>query len=105
MRRLAVCAALALILTACGEGDLKAGAVTGRSHEAAHDETVMMPHYMTTCSGKPVMCRQQLIGFFPITTHYPECWRVDFHDGERKGHACTTHRRWLGTVQGQGWAP
>lgn len=98
MRRLAFLLPL-VVVVACGS-PLTSGEVTGRSYVPAH--TTTYPIFFTICTGKPLVCHQQYAG--QGTIHHDPCWRVDFRDGDRKGHACTTHRRWLETVNGSGWS-
>lgn len=79
MKRLAVIAAAALLLTACSHGP-KQGEVIGRDHSAAYTYVQMQPIYTTRCSGTPLVCVQVQAGVIPIIINEPERWRLKLKD-------------------------
>lgn len=64
---------------------LDRGYVTEKDFTPAHDTTVLIPQYITTCStiNNITSCNQQLTHFLPITTHHPDRWRIHIENGDR----------------------
>ena len=73
-----------LLLVACGGTHLDRGVITAKTDTPAHDETVLVPQYMTTCTmvGKVEECLPHLTYFLPITEHHDEQWTVTVVGGQ-----------------------
>jgi hypothetical protein len=79
----------ALSLAAC---DLKPGGP--REDYGAclksHEDTTLIPQYMTTCSGSPSICTPQLVYFLPVTSTV--CDERQYPKGDGPGYQADLQR-------------
>ena len=92
MRRYLAAVALALTLTGCGDG-IDTGYVTGTTYTPPRD----IMHFQCGAYDTKGLCTAQM----PIWTHYPEEWRLDLREGDKRGWVTvdkpTYHRYDVGT--------
>ncbi|MER5754386.1 hypothetical protein [Streptomyces sp. NPDC002088] len=108
MKRLHTYAAVAaitgtLVLTGCD--DLDHGEITGKEYEAEATYTYLQPITTVQCSGSGTsqMCATNVVGYIPITTTDPECWRLNLRDGDKTGHVCVSKSAWKKAKKGEQW--
>jgi hypothetical protein len=49
------------------------------------------------------MCHTTVVGYVPITSTDPECWRLDLRDGKKTGHVCVSKSAWEKARKGEQW--
>lgn len=89
-----------------GGEPITSGRVVGKQFVAAHDETVMIPIYGTTCSGKPTICTTHLITMIPTTDHHADAWRLRVESCAekcRQGWIKVSESEYDGTTTGMQW--
>jgi hypothetical protein len=94
----------ALTLTGCGS-DISHGTITGKKYEPAETYTYMQPITMPQCSGSGTsqICTTTVVGYVPITSTDPECWRLNLSDGKKTGHVCVSKEAWNKAKKGEQW--
>ena len=89
-----------LSLAACGtpvtHGPVKSGTVTGKEYHPETHYTEWLPTYAIHCtkSGKATTCSQTLTSWIPTPQGDPECWELNFWDGQHGGSICVSHSTW-----------
>lgn len=109
MKRLhtyAASAALAGVLTLSGcSAGISHGEIAGKKYVPAETYTYMQPITTMQCSGSGAthMCHTTVVGYVPITSTDPECWRLDLRDGKKTGHVCVSKSAWEKARKGEQW--
>lgn len=96
--------AILLVLCAC-QPPLDRGYVTDKKFTPAHSTTVLVPQYTTTCRtvNNITTCTQQLLYFLPITTHYPDTWRIRVENGDREEWIVIPQEEYEATMVNEFW--
>lgn len=100
MKRLAALA-FALIVLVSGCGKPPVGPIVSKDHHPARTDVILLPFYITTCAGNPIVCTQTFAGLLPHTIYYPERWDLIVQDTDGKNK--TVHVKytyWAGKLVG-----